>query len=81
MKRYVVDKQRLESLYPEMDERFERNLRAMIDTLPAKKARRRAMMKPRYAAAFALALMLLCARSVISRSSIALCAHLRCLGP
>ena len=64
MKRYVVDKQRLESLYPEMDERFERNLRAMIDTLPAKKARRRAMMKPRYAAAFALALMLLCATAL-----------------
>ncbi len=64
MKRYVVDKQRLESLYPEMDERFERNLRAMIDTLPAQKARRRAMMKPRYAAAFALALMLLCATAL-----------------
>lgn len=64
MKRYVVDQERLKSLYPEMDERYERNLRAMIDTLPAKKARRRAALKPRYVAVFALMLMLLCATAL-----------------
>ena len=64
MKRYVVDKKRLESLYPEMDERFEHNMRAMIDMLPSKKAHRHAVLKPRYAIVFALVLMLLCATAL-----------------
>ena len=65
MKRYVVDRERLENMYPPMDERFERNMRAMIDTLPARRAQRRAAMKPRYAIAFALLMaLLLCATAL-----------------
>ena len=60
MKRYVVDQARLEDMYPPMDERFERNMRAMIDTLPQWREKRRAAVKPRYALAFALLLVLLC---------------------
>ena len=60
MKRYVVDRARLENMYAPMDERFERNMRAMIDTLPVRRKRRQAVMKPRYALAFALLLVLLC---------------------
>ena len=60
MKRIDVNRQTLEGLYPAMDERFERNMRAMIDTLPARREKRRAAMKPRYALVFALLLMLLC---------------------
>ena len=61
MKRYVVDRERLESMYPTMDERFERNMRAMIDTLPARREKRHVMMKPRYAVAFALLMVVLLA--------------------
>lgn len=65
MKRYVVDRERLESMYPAMDERFERNMRAMINTLPARRERRRARTKPRYAVAFALLMVaLLCATAL-----------------
>ena len=64
MKRYVVDKQRLERMYPGMDERFERNMRAMIDTLPVRREKRYAALKPRYALAFALVLVLLCATAL-----------------
>ena len=65
MKRIDVSRENLEKLYPPMDERFERNMRAMIDTLPAKRERRRAAMKPRYAAVFALVLvLLLCATAL-----------------
>lgn len=65
MKRYVVDRERLESMYPTMDERFERNMRAMIDTLPARREHRQAVMKPRYAVAFALLMvLLLCATAL-----------------
>lgn len=59
MKRYVVDRNGLENMYPPMDERFERNMRAMINTLPARREKRRAALKPRYAIAFALLLALL----------------------
>jgi len=48
-----------------MDERFERNMRAMIDTLPARREHRRARTKPRYAVAFALLMVaLLCATAL-----------------
>ena len=64
MKRYVVDKERLENMYSPMDERFARNMHAMIDTLPARRTQRRAAMKPRYAIAFALLMALLCATAL-----------------
>lgn len=65
MKRYVVDRERLEAMYSPMDERFERNMRAMIDTLPARREQRRAAIKPRYALALALLLVvLLCATAL-----------------
>lgn len=59
MKRYVVDSKRLEKLYSPMDERFERNMRAMIDTLPARQEKKHTARKPRFAVAFALLLVLL----------------------
>ena len=65
MKRYVIDKQRLEAMYPPMDERFERNMRAMIGTLPSRRTKRRTAVKPRYALVFALLLaLLLCATAL-----------------
>ena len=65
MKRYAVDGERLKNMYPPMDERFERNMRAMIDTLPARREKRHAAMKPRYAVALALLLaLLLCATAL-----------------
>ena len=59
MKRYVADREGLKNMYSPMDERFERNMRAMIDTLPARREHKRARMKPRYAVAFALLMVLL----------------------
>ena len=64
MKRYVADRKTLESMYPPMDERFERNMRAMIDTLPSRREHRRAAMKPRYALAFALLMIVLAATAL-----------------
>lgn len=65
MKRYVADREGLKNMYSPMDERFERNMRAMIDTLPARREHKRARMKPRYAVAFALLMvLLLCATAL-----------------
>ena len=56
VRRMDVNKRTLEALYPPMDERFERNMRAMIDTLPRRREKRKASAKPRYALAIALLL-------------------------
>lgn len=62
MKRYVVDPKTMEGMYPPMDAHFERSMRAMIDTLPDRKARM--AMKPRYALAIALVMMVIAATAL-----------------
>ncbi|MBP3522705.1 MAG: hypothetical protein J6M56_03955 [Clostridia bacterium] len=64
MRRIDVNREMLERMYAPMDERFERNLRAMIDTLPQRREKRRSTMKPRYALAFALLLIALAATAL-----------------